>query len=235
MTRHGYSLVALGLVLISVGVIKRSWLLLLCWLGIDFLAVGFAHIAGVHWIFGKRKDRTLPFWSWTAFLPFFAYTTIVWHLVRLVSREPKQNTVTPELVVGRRLIPSEIEGDFENYIDLTAEFSEPARIRRKRGYSSFPILDASAPEPAALIAAVRQLPRGRTFIHCAQGHGRTGLFALAVLLRNGIAHNVADGLRILQHARPKIILNRTQLRCIQNAEAELLSSTPAGCPQRSDA
>src|SRR5205809_1011561 len=106
---------------------------------------------------------------------------VVWHLMRLISREPARNMVTQQLVVGRRLLAYEREDEFDNFVDLTAEFPEPFPIRSSPSYRSFPILDGSAPSPEALRVAVTSLRPGRTFIHCAQGHGRTGLFALAVL------------------------------------------------------
>jgi protein-tyrosine phosphatase len=118
-------------------------------------------------------------------------------------------------VVGRRLLAHEVVGEFANYVDLTAEFSEPSAIRRNPGYMSVPILDGSAPDPAALDQAVSRLRPGRTFIHCAQGHGRTGLFALAMLLRSGRAGSADEGLRKLQAARPGVRLSKVQLRCIE--------------------
>ncbi len=48
-----------------------------------------------------------------------------------------------------------------------------------------------------------------------QGHGRTGLFALAVLLSAGVTRSVEDDLRMLKAVRPGIRLSRDQHRCIQ--------------------
>lgn len=100
-------------------------------------------------------------------------------------------------------------------MDSTAEFSEPSFIRNSPAYHSFPILDGSAPTPAALQQAVVGLRPGRTFIHCAQGHGRTGLFALAKLLHSGKAQAVEGGLQILTAGRPAIRLSSEQRACIQ--------------------
>jgi len=136
-------------------------------------------------------------------------------LRRFFERVPARNVVTEQLVVGRRLLASELDEEFDNYVDLTAEFAEPSDIRRSLAYRSFPILNDGAPSPEALRAAVRSLSPGRTFIHCAQGYGRTGLFSLAVLLTSGDARSVEDGLRMLKTARPGIRLNREQRRCIQ--------------------
>ncbi len=149
------------------------------------------------------------------FLPLLLYTTAVWHLIRAISREPVRNEVTRQLMVGRRLVASELEGEFDNFVDLTAEFSEPSVIRRSPGYRCFPILDGAAPTPEALRAAVASLRPGRTYVHCAQGHGRTGLFALAVLLDSGVARSVDDGMRMLSVVRPAIRLSREQERCIE--------------------
>jgi protein-tyrosine phosphatase len=212
---YQHLLTFLGVVLVVLGLVERGWLFIAVWLGCNFLVLGVAHGRGSHRVFGKRKDGTLPLWSWLLFFPLLIYTTIIWHLIRLCSREPACNSVTEQLVVGRRLLAFELEGEFDNFVDLTAEFSEPSSIRCSPSYRSFPILDGGAPAPEALRAAVATLRPGRTFIHCAQGHGRTGLFALAVLLSSGVAHSVEEGLRMLSAARPGIRLGTEQHRCIQ--------------------
>ncbi len=167
---HRHLLILLGLVLIGTGLLERGWMLLAVWLGGGFLVLGIAHAWGYHHIFGKRANGSLPLWSWLVFLPFLLYTGAVWHVLRLISREPALNEVTEGLVVGRRLLPGEIKGDFENYVDLTAEFPEPRAIRNRAGYISFPVLDGAAPSSVALQDAIRRFRPGRTFIHCAQGH-----------------------------------------------------------------
>ena len=219
---HRHLLILLGVVLIVFGLIEGGWLLLTVWMGCDFLALGIAHARGAHHVLGKRPDGSLPLWSWLAFLPLLLYTSAVWHLGRLLSREPAYNRVAEDLVVGRRLLPGELEGDFANYVDLTAEFVAPAAIRRSAAYQCVPILDGSAPDPRVLREAVRRLRGGRTFIHCAQGHGRTGLFAAAVLLNSGAARTVNDALQRLQSVRPRIALSRVQRRCIEEFAAGLI-------------
>jgi hypothetical protein len=206
---------SLGAVLIAFGLADRGWLLIAVWLGFDFVILGIAHGRGSHGVFGKKADGTLQSWSWLVFFPLLICTTAVWHLVRLLSREPARSIVTDGLVIGRRLLATEFDGTFDNYVDLTAEFSEPSLIRHSSSYRSFPILDGAAPTAEALREVVASLGPGRTFVHCAQGHGRTGLFGLAILLRSGVARTVEDGLRLLRDARPGIRLNREQLECIR--------------------
>jgi len=211
----------LGCILIAWGALRRDWLVGAAWLGVDFLALGIAHALGAHRLLGKRSDGTISIWGWLLFLPLLVYTSLVWHLARLVVREPAVNAVSDDLILGRRLLPSEVPGDFDNIVDLTAEFAEPAAIRRSPGYLCIPILDGSAPTPDVLRAAVGSLKPGRTFVHCAQGHGRTGLFALALLLNRGAAASVEDGLRTLQAIRPGIRLNRAQMDCVRQFAAGL--------------
>ena len=192
--RYAATLTALGAALVVMGLRLSLWGVLLIWLGTNFVLLGIAHFRGTHGLFGKRPDGTLPVWSWLLFFPLLIYTAGVWHLIRLFSQEPRINRVSDNLVVGRRLLAHEWPRGFYNYIDLTAEFEEPRPLRQSRNrYRAFPILDASAPTPEALREAVLRLSSGSTFVHCAQGHGRTGLFAMAVMLSSGAVHDVGGG------------------------------------------
>ena len=218
MTPHAFMLLLLGALATFLGTQCGVLGLVMIWLGIDFLVIGAAYCVGAHGIFGKRPDGTLPFWSWWVFLPYYVLSISLWNAGRILSREPAFNRVNDSLVVSRRLIGKEIPQNYSNYVDLTAEFQEPKAARDSRAYLSVPVLDATAPSLAMLTRAVESLKPGVTLVHCAQGHGRTGLFALAVLLARGIAKSVPDGLAILQQARPRISLTAQQIACAQEFE-----------------
>ena len=220
-------LIFIGGVLLGLGACKQGWWLLLAWIGLSFLWLGVAHAIGWHRAFGKRSDGTLPLWSKLLHLPLLAYTSLFWHLLRLFSQRPAQTQVTEQLVIGRRLLALELKEEYVNYIDLTAEFQEPAAIRRQAGYFCFPILDASAPAPEAMRLAIDQLRPGKTYVHCAQGYGRTGLFALAMLLSSRTVKDIAEGLQMLKKLRPGIRLNAVQLRCIEAYAHTLKSESPS--------
>lgn len=197
---------------------RGLWLL---WLAIDFLIISGAYCANWHGVFGKRRDGTLPLWSWLLFLPYHALNTLLWTLARLISKEPAFNKVGDQLVVSRRLLGKEFAGPYANYVDLTAEFQEPRAARMLEGYLGVPTLDASAPSFTTLHNAIQSLKPGLTLVHCAQGHGRTGLFALVVLLAKGKIKSVSEGLALLQSARPAIRLNARQLQCAHEFERQL--------------
>lgn len=157
----------------------------------------------------------MPLWSWALFLPLLTATIVVWHLIRLISVEAAQTRVTDQLVLGRRLLPSELHEQFENYIDLTAEFTEPRAIRESAMYRNFPVLDGGVPTLEGLASVISDLRPGRTFVHCAQGHGRTALFAAALLLESDGASTVEDALEKLTASRPGMRLNPDQRRCLE--------------------
>lgn len=184
------------------------------WFGADFLIVSIAYFSRTAGVFGKRPDGTLPAWSWVLFGPFFAFSNLVWNFGRLVARSPACNTVSPDLVIGRRLLEGENVGTFSNFVDLTAEFPEPRSFRQSGGYLNFPILDAGAPDPEALREAINKLRPGRTYVHCAQGYGRTGLFAVALLVNSGVVSSSEEGLRLLKSVRARVHLNAEQQRCM---------------------
>jgi protein-tyrosine phosphatase len=97
---------------------------------------------------------------------------------------------------------------------LTAEFPEPAGVREDRQYRSFPMLDASVPDDRLLRSFIAQLPDVPTYVHCAQGHGRTGLFSIAYLVSRDICATSGEALALLTATRPGIALNSEQRKFI---------------------
>ena len=219
--RYAVSLLAVGAILMAFGATNLRSLWLVEWFGFSFCWLGIAHVGGMHGVFRKRSDGTIPFWSKFLHLPYYGYTVFLWHVLRICCHESAFNRVTSDLTVGRRLLSKEVRDEYVNYIDLTAEFEEPRTIRQLPAYISYPILDGGAPTPASLRKVVTGLRAGNTYVHCAQGHGRTGLFALAMLLARGSVRSVDDGLKLLQSTRPGISLNAQQRRCIERFACEL--------------
>lgn len=209
----------IGVTAIFAAAIHPTAAIPLVWIGVDFAAFGYAHHSANPHIFGKAQSGRLSAIRTAAFLPLLLYTWGVWHLIRLLSREPACNSVTEDIEIGRRLITRELKRDYCNYVDLTAEFPEPGAAVRP-GYISLPVLDAATPSRDALRAAIAALRPGLTFIHCAQGHGRTGLFAAALLMHRGLAKNADDAVSLIQKARPAVRLNKKQMDFLRSLETE---------------
>ena len=209
-----------------------GWWHLLHWFSLNcvLLAAGYAGLGPR--IFGKGPDGRIPIWSRAVHLPFMLYSALVWHLLRILSREHRTDEVSADLVIGRRLRASEMLTGVANYVDLTAETEDPESVRSSEAYVALPILDADVPDRESLARVVSNLRPGKTFVHCAQGHGRTGLFALALLAARGQIRSFDEGIAKLTAGRPGVGLNARQeafmREYIGEQRAAPLPSAPAG-------
>lgn len=214
--KHGVLFLVLGLMLCAMPwLYGGGWTWVLLWLGVNMLLLSLAYVRRDAGIFGKRSDGTLAASRVLIFLPYLLFTWAVWHLCRLLP-EPAVQRINDKLSIGRRLLPGEPPAGIDVILDLSSEFIEPAAVRKAARYVSLPILDATAPAPAALTTAIASLrPDEHVFIHCAQGHGRTALAATALLLHRGEAKNIAEGLRLLKAVRPGVALAPSQWQCLE--------------------
>jgi protein-tyrosine phosphatase len=202
--------------------------LALFWPAISFLiaAAGYAGLGP--WVFGKRSDGTLAPVAVVLLLPFLLFTWSIWHGQRLLTREPACCEVVPGLWLGRRPLAHELPEGVDLVVDLTAEFAEPARVRIGRSYVSLPTLDSSVPDAAAFRAMVHRVADhgGPVYIHCALGHGRSGMFISAVLLRRGHAADVREALALVRRVRAAVRLKPEQRRLLERFATEPRTAVP---------
>jgi protein-tyrosine phosphatase len=212
-SRWGGALI--GVLAVSYG----GWYLILLWPALSLFIISLAYFRFGTVVFGKRTDGTMARSSFFVLLPYLLYLWFVWHVVRLLSREDCHHQLSINLTIGRRLLPSELPEYVDTVVDLTCEFSEPLLIRTSREYRSFPMLDGVAPSPQALVRIARQLAElnGHLYIHCAQGHGRTGLVAAALLLTRRSAGSPSAAIELIQSIRSQVRLARRQLACLEIA------------------
>ncbi|MDF1664388.1 MAG: phosphatase [Planctomycetota bacterium] len=197
------------------------WGIPLFWLAGDFALLSLAYALNKPGLLGKSRGR-ISLWALIVWAPFLAFNYGVWHLYRLLISENAFDTLD-DLVLSRRLFPSEYPSDLTNLVDCTAEFTERRPLDFEVNYISLPILDASVPELDLAWKAIDQLKPGRTLIHCAQGHGRTALFAALLLLKRGWATTVDEALLMLTEARPGIGLNKKQRQWLDRHWRESLN------------
>lgn len=184
---------------------------LLLWPAFSFSLVGAAYAGLGPGIFGKRTNGTLAWWAMLALLPYLVLNWLVWFLTRFTS-EDCWNRVVPGIYLGRRAYARELPADISLVVDLTAEFPEPAGVRRGRTYLTLPTLDDCPPDENAfreLVAKVVAWP-GSAYIHCALGHGRSATIVAAVLLARGLAQDINAAEQLLRQARPGIRLKSRQ-------------------------
>jgi hypothetical protein len=180
---------------------------LLAWFALACLIVAAAYALNWPSVFAKTTKAPARLLHQFALLPYLAYTRFVWHLVRLLSSEAASNHLIEGVRIGRRLLRHEIPADIDLVVDLTAELPKMASGAT---YLCLPILDAGVPDAASLVRAVTSVSSAkRVFIHSAQGHGRTALFAACVLIHRGYSAQAAIDAVLV--ARPGARMNRVQL------------------------
>lgn len=210
--KYGVLFSTLSLLLAYCAVTSGGWYLLLLWLVMSFGLVGLGYLALGDRVFGKRSNGSMAFVPVAILFPYLLCLWAVWHIVRLVSREPAYNTLVDGVLIGRRLLSSELPAGTQTVVDLTSEFPEPAALRSVPSYIAAPMLDASVLPPQSLVDLASRIAAAETpvYIHCAQGHGRTGLVAALVLLARGNAKNADNAIELLQSSRPLVGLNSIQ-------------------------
>ena len=200
-----------------------AWLLLA--VAASFILVGLAYLGLGPRILGKRADGTLTPWSVILLLPYLSCVWGVWRLLRLVRSASPFDDLIPGTIIGRRLFPAEYPPHVEHVLDLTCEFPEFSNVRRTRKYRLFPILDGSVPRLNDLLRLLEELDQltGTLYIHCAEGHGRTGLVAAAILLSKGAALDADEALRMVRAKRQRVRLNASQQKMLAEV-AEVFGS-----------
>lgn len=186
-----------------------AWLAL--WPALALLIVALAHFVERPGAFGKVGHR-LSFVSSCLLLPYLAVQHAFWHLFRVISREPPFARLEDDILIGRRLLAHEYPRTLASIVDLTCEFSECLPRDTSLRYVNIPLLDGGSLEPAALdsaLAPIHSLPRP-LYVHCAQGHGRTCMIAVCLLIALRRASSVADSMARVRAVRPRARMNRRQ-------------------------
>jgi len=205
----------LGALLVYVGISTGGFALFLTWFGASLCILGSGYAGMGPKVLGKDESGKIKIWAKVVHFPLFIYTWFVWYMLRLISREPAYNHIDENLLIGRRLLPAEMPSDLKNYIDLTSEFDEPTDVIRNLNYICLPILDGSVPGIKELDQTLSRIGTGKTFIHCAQGHGRTALFTIALLSKQKKISHYEEGIKLLKKSRPALRLNKKQVQFIQ--------------------
>jgi protein-tyrosine phosphatase len=221
----GFAFACIGGMLLAAAVRIGGAAWFLIWPAISFAWIACGYFGLGPTVFGKQADGTLSAWRATLLFPFLALQYAIWHATHRIRRGPKFQELIPGLLIGRRLLSGDLPSSVSVVVDLTAEFQESEASRRVDTYWSFPVLDATAPDSDQLCHWVNMVSADRrtTYVHCAEGYGRTGLFAAAVLIERGIAAGPDDAIHQVQTARPGVRLNRVQRECLEQACRQMLA------------
>jgi protein-tyrosine phosphatase len=188
-----------------------------------FLGIAAAYTFAWPELIGKRRGGRLLPWSYLLFWPFHLLNYASLTLFRWSRQSAPFTEVLPGLYLGGRLCARDArrlnELKISGVLDLTSEFSEVRSLRETSAYMCIPLLDRTAPSMCEFEAAIcfirEQSQRGPVYVHCALGHGRSATVTLAYLLDSGKFANLNEALAHLQTRRPRVRLNPSQLRALQ--------------------
>lgn len=214
--KYGILFAIIAVLLVALGVMHGGWHYLLFWPALSFaiVAIGYFHIGPR--VYGKSQRGILSPINQLLLLPYLIYLWSVWYAARLFKRESAFDQLTDNIFIGRRLLSRELPANIDYVIDLTCEFTEPKALR-SISYHSFQILDGFVPSPDQLRDWAEQTAglSGNIYIHCAEGHGRTGLFAAVLLLHIGHSQTPEEALQFIKSKRPLVGLGRRQLAALK--------------------
>ncbi len=226
MQTSGALIVLLGALMALRAAMGGAFIVLL-WPALAFVVVGLSYLVGSPRCFGKRSHGGMRMANRIVLMPYLGVAHGTWHLVRALSREAPYDQLLDTVWIGRRLLASEATPPADVLVDLTCEFAESPRLRKQfREYVAIPILDKGIPDsPAAVIEHAARFvgQHRRIYVHCAQGHGRTGMFAAVLLLANEPSLSAEDAIERVRRARPGVALSRQQTAFVRDARG-LLSS-----------
>lgn len=216
MERYKFSIAftLTGLILVIHAILLKAALFSVfeVWCGLSLICVGVSYLFGSPSIFGKKSDGGICKVNFVLLLPYFLYVWGVWYIMRLINKEEKYNYLDTGIWIGRRLVGNEVPDNIELIVDLTSEFAELKSVSYGRNYICLPVLDGYVPKKDDFISLLKKVNefKGDVYIHCAEGHGRTGLVAAALLILKGKAESAEEALQIIKLAREKVNLNSEQ-------------------------
>jgi protein-tyrosine phosphatase len=199
------------------------WLWLL-WPALALLLVAFNYAVLEAGGFQKRANGRLSAAARWLLAPYLA---AAWLNSRLWTRkDPDPDRVLDNVWLGRIPTRQELEDcAFTAVFDLCAELSlNPGSV----AYRSLPVLDLTAPtaaqcqEAALAIESLRQ--QGPLLVCCALGYSRSATAVAAWLLHSGRAANIDEAIRLIQCARPGIILGPLQRKALEQVATRMESS-----------
>lgn len=168
--------------------------------------------------FGKGMNGNRSWLHRIVLFPYLALRLAVWHFMkRIVSKEDKCNFVCPGVWLGRRPLDGDFPPNVRTVVDLTCEYTATPEAR-KLNYICLPTLDGLAPNAEAFGNLIERLtPRQEDiYIHCAAGHGRSAMVAIALVVARGHATTIEDAESLVQKARPKVSLHASQRMILDN-------------------
>ena len=223
--RFGILFSCAATLLLLLAVVHGEWHSLAIWPAGSLAIVSLGYFWIGPQVYGKTKDGRLSSFNTVLLLPYLLYVWCIWHLIRCFKSENAFDQLTDSIIIGRRLLSHELPDGVDHVVDLTCEFPEPAQLV-ERDYHSLQILDGHIPTAEQLHDWANQISNlsGTIYIHCAEGHGRTGLVAASVLIQTGLVSTPQEAIELLQSKRPLVKLSLPQRAALEDFRIKYASA-----------
>jgi len=212
--RFAVSIGVMGCLFVWLAANIGGWGWLLLWPAAAFIAVGLAYAGVGERVFAKR-DGEISLFRKAVLWPWLGLQKATWRLQGLLQKEAPFHEIDERIYLGR--YPSSgVPADVSLVVDMTAEFDAP-RLPAGVEYFNLATLDACSPSIDELADLIDRLAehRGRTYVHCASGHGRSGTVCAGLLMRQGHADGVDEAEAYLREIRPGVGLSVGQRRTLE--------------------
>jgi len=197
------------------------------WLSFSFIIIGLAYLSSSPRLLGKQKNGAMNPLPVLMLLPFFVLAWFVWHIQIRMTREDRFNEIIAGYILGRRLLPKELPAKIRSVVDVAAEFYEPSEIVKMTHYINCPMLDGSGCDLESFKKLIDEIERSGngTYIHCAQGHGRSATVMAGILIKKGLVSNPEEAEEYIKLRRPGIRINKTQKKLLAEYQESLQISS----------
>ena len=198
-----YGLVSLICFTLAFLIQGMAWLLL--WPAIALLFITLGYLGAGASVFQKTSDGTISPSAAILLLPYRLFASCTYHYF---AKQCKQPSVVNEHIIlgGRPLYPLQAKA----VLDMTCEWP---RNFYSQGltYCSQPQIDLLPLSSADIEQSVHTMDKlaksGAVYIHCKLGYSRSATVAVAWLVHRGKAKNIDDAVKIVNEARPQVVLN----------------------------
>ncbi len=183
----------------------------LAWVSIAFgwVAISYA----LNGTITNKKNGTIFLGTRIILAPYFLLLYSIWFLQGLLGSEETYHRLVPiEVYLGR--YTTDIPDDVTLLVDLTSEFETQTGNFES---ISVPSLDAVGPGVDELDWVVNKIieNEGMTYLHCASGHGRSGLVAASLLIAERVVETGPEAIAYLKEIRRGVGLSRAQERTLE--------------------
>lgn len=192
------------------------------WISFSALIMGIAYVLNKPYLVAGKVNGKMNGLIFLANLPWLSFTYLSFIIGNAISRERKIDPIgTTNVSIGCFPLRREMN-DFDVIFDLTCEFPKIYKTTGK--YYCFPNLDGMPLINSIESGMIRK--SDKVLIHCAQGHGRSSIFASRLLCFLGYFDSLSLAQKEIRKSRPKAIPSSSQR--IENQKEFLILKEKTG-------